>query len=232
VPLLSVQNYGRGRSLVFATGGSWRWRMLMPHEDASHATFWQQLLRGLVAGVPGPLAVATDRSLYADDDRVTVRAEVRTAAYEPAPDARVFATLAGEHGPEESFELGPVPGSPGLFEGHVAASSTGLHRLDVHASRGDGDLGHESVVLYREDGVAEGFHPEQNADLLRRVAQVSGGRYWPLDGVAGIADEIAYSGSGITVRETLDLWDMPAVFLLLLSLRAAEWLVRRQGGRI
>jgi hypothetical protein len=80
--------------------------------------------------------------------------------------------------------------------------------------------------------VAEGFHPEQNATLLRRVAETTGGRYWTLDGLNEITSEIAYSGSGITVRETLDLWDMPAVFLLALALRLGEWLVRRGGGRV
>jgi len=34
------------------------------------------------------------------------------------------------------------------------------------------------------------------------------------------------------VRETRDLWDMPIVFLLLLSLRGGEWLLRRKWGVI
>jgi hypothetical protein len=34
------------------------------------------------------------------------------------------------------------------------------------------------------------------------------------------------------VRETRDLWDMPIVFFLLLSLRAGEWLLRRKWGVI
>jgi hypothetical protein len=34
------------------------------------------------------------------------------------------------------------------------------------------------------------------------------------------------------VRETRDLWDMPAIFLLLLMLRSGEWLLRRKWGVI
>ena len=30
LPLLITENYGRGRTAVFATGGSWRWRMQQP----------------------------------------------------------------------------------------------------------------------------------------------------------------------------------------------------------
>jgi hypothetical protein len=231
-PLLATQSYGRGQTLVFATGGSWRWRMERPKEDTAHATFWRQLLRGLVARDAGPVTVSTDRSLYADDDRVTVRAEVRTRAYEPVSDARVWATLVGEDGGRDTFELEPAPGQRGLYETRLAAPKPGLHRIEVHATHGDADLGRASTVVYREDGVAEGFHPEQNADLLRGIAGATGGRYWTVDDLGDIAGEITYSGAGITVRETLDLWDMPAVFVLALALRAAEWLVRRGGGRV
>jgi len=231
-PLLAVQSYGRGQSVVFATGGSWRWRMRSSHEELTHATFWRQLLRGLVASVAGPLVVSTDRALYADDDQVMVRAEMRTKAYEPVADARVWATVAAEDGSRTTYELAPSTAQRGLYEGRVPAPRTGLHRIEVHGRRGEEDLGRESVVVYREDGIAEGFQPQQNADLLRRIAAASGGRYWTLGETAGLPNEITYSGAGITVRETLDLWDMPAVFLAALFLRAGEWLVRRGGGRI
>jgi hypothetical protein len=176
--------------------------------------------------------LSSDRSLYADDDRVTLQAEVRTPDYEPAAEATVWATLAGAGGGKQTIELTPAPDHPGLYQGQLSARAPGLHRVEVHAQRGGADLGHESLALLREDGVAEGFHPAQDADRLRRLAQATGGRYWTLDDVAGLPAEITYSGAGITVRETLDLWDMPAVFLAALLLRVGEWIVRRRGGRI
>jgi len=48
-PLLVTENYGRGRTVLFATGGSWRWKMWQDHADKTHATFWQQMFRHLVA---------------------------------------------------------------------------------------------------------------------------------------------------------------------------------------
>ena len=44
LPLLVTENYGRGRTVLFATEGSWRWKMWLPHDDKTHATFWQQIL--------------------------------------------------------------------------------------------------------------------------------------------------------------------------------------------
>ena len=45
-----------------------------------------------------------------------------------------------------------------------------------------------------------------------------------------LAQEISYSEAGITAREMKDLWDMPAVFLAVIALRSAEWLLRRKWG--
>jgi hypothetical protein len=66
--------------------------------------------------------------------------------------------------------------------------------------------------------------------LLEKLAEQTGGRYFTPDQTSKLANEISYSEAGITARETRDLWDMPAIFLLALSLRASEWLLRRKWG--
>ena len=47
VPLIAVQRYGRGRSMIFAGEGAWRWKMLMPSADRSYEFFWRQAVRWL-----------------------------------------------------------------------------------------------------------------------------------------------------------------------------------------
>src|SRR5439155_18327252 len=82
----------------------------------------------------------------------------------------------------------------------------------------------------RTDGVAENFHTEQNRQLLEKLAAETGGRYWRPQELSRLSSEIPYSAAGITLRETKDLWNMPAVFLLMLGLRSSEWLLRRKWG--
>jgi hypothetical protein len=78
--------------------------------------------------------------------------------------------------------------------------------------------------------VAENFHAEQNRPLLERLASQTGGRYWQPQELSRLPNEISYSEAGITVRETRELWNMPAIFLLILLLRSSEWLLRRKWG--
>ena len=84
----------------------------------------------------------------------------------------------------------------------------------------------------REDGVAqiENFHTSQNRELLEKLSDQTGGRYYTANDASKLANDITYSEAGITARETRDLWDMPIVFLLALGIRASEWLLRRKWG--
>ena len=86
------------------------------------------------------------------------------------------------------------------------------------------------LTFRREDGVAEGFHTSQNRELLEKLSQQTGGRYYKPDEASKLSSEISYSEAGITTRETRDLWDMPVIFLLAMAFRASEWLLRRRWG--
>jgi hypothetical protein len=63
--------------------------------------------------------------------------------------------------------------------------------------------------------------------LLRRIAGETGGRFYTPDNVRNLAEDIALGGRGVTVVREMDLWDMPAIFLLLVMLLGAEWGYRR-----
>jgi hypothetical protein len=85
-------------------------------------------------------------------------------------------------------------------------------------------------ALLADDQGADVEQAELRAPLLRRIAQETGGRYYPLAEADKLAEDVVYTESGVTVREALDLWDMPIVFLVLALLLGAEWALRRSRG--
>ncbi len=230
MPLLVTQNYGRGRTAVFATAGSWRWRMWQDHTDTTHATFWQQLLRYLVSDSPGRVSASTPHQVLADETRVTLRAEVRDKAFNAVPDAVVEAHITGPDGAAASVEMTPQPLEEGVYTAEWNAEKPGSYVAEIVAGRNKEELGRDVVEFRREDGVAENFHTAQNRELLEKLAEETGGRYYTAANAARLPEEISYSEAGITIRETKDLWDMPAIFLLALLLRGSEWVLRRRWG--
>ncbi|MBC7924901.1 MAG: hypothetical protein H7039_04520 [Bryobacteraceae bacterium] len=230
LPLLITQNYGRGRTALFATSGSWRWQMQQPLEDLSHEMFWQQMLRWLVSGTSGQVTSSSSRSLYADEQSVPLRAEVRDRNYIPAADAHVEAHVIRPDGSSETVLLRQDPATAGLYTATLDASSTGSFVVETVARRGDQELGRDAITFRREDGVAENFGTGQNRELLQKLATQTGGRYWQPGEMSKLGSDIAYSEAGISIRETRDLWDAPIFFLMALMLRSGEWLLRRKWG--
>jgi len=236
LPLLITENFGRGRTAIMATGGSWRWQMSSPLGDTAHDLFWQQLLRWVVSDTPGHVAASVPAQMLLDNGAVTIAAEVRDQQYNPAPDAKVEAHILGPSGVSALVEMTPVPDNPGQFQAAWSAPRTGAYLTEVMAQRADPatrtvkELGRDVLTFQRMDGVAENFHTEQNRDLLERLATQTGGQYWKPADLGKLASAIPYSQAGVTMRETKDLWDLPLVFLVLLLLRFSEWWLRRKWG--
>lgn len=232
LPLLVTENYGRGRTAVFASAGSWRWRMQQPVGDNSQETFWRQLLRWTAGPTPTRVVASTLNAQLEDDGHIELRAEVRDRAYLPTSDADVEANIIAPDGSSQAVPLHPEPLTQGVYSAEWNAAKPGSYLAEVNARRGNDALGSDVLTFRREDGVAENFHREQNKDLLRKLAADTGGRYYTPSEAGKLASEISYSEAGITSREMKELWDMPAVFLALFALRAAEWLLRRKWGLV
>jgi hypothetical protein len=230
LPLLVTQNYGRGRTAVMATSGTWRWQMSQPLGDPAHDLFWQQLLRWLVLDSPGQVVVTAANHTLMDDGHIELSANVRDKEYMPAPDAKVTAHLIGPNGISVMLDMTPAADNPGVFHAAWTADKPGSYLAEVTAQKGSEELGSDTFPFERIDGVAENFHTLQNRELLEKLATETGGRYWRPEELGRLPSEISYSDAGISVRDIKELWNMPVVFLWLLLLMAAEWLLRRKWG--
>jgi uncharacterized membrane protein len=232
LPLLVTQNYGRGRTAVMATSGTWRWQMSQALGDPTHDLFWQQLLRWVAADSPGRVVASMPVQRLMDDGRVRLTATVRDKEYTPAPDARVVVHIIAPEGSSALVDMTPVPNNAGTFQAEWTAEKPGSYVAEVTAARGAEELGRDVLTFERTDGVAENFHTEQNRDLLEKLSSQTGGRYWKAEELERLPSEISYSEAGISVRDTKELWNMPIVFLVLLGLMSGEWLLRRKWGVI
>ncbi len=230
LPLLVTENYGRGRTMLFATGGDWRWKMWTDHADKTHPLFWQQIFRHLVTDTPGQVVGSTPHQVLSDDTKVPLRVEVRDKEFKPVTNAKVQARFLSPDGASATLELTPQPLEEGVYSGEWTAEKPGSYVAEIIAGREQEEIGHDVISFRREDGVAENFRTSQNKELLEKLSEQTGGRYYTASEASKLSNDISYSEAGITTRETRDLWDMPVIFLLALSIRASEWLLRRKWG--
>ena len=150
--------------------------------------------------------------MLTDDTRVPLRVEVRDKQYKPVANAKVQARSCGPMAPRH-LELTPYPWKKAYTAGEWTAEKPGTYVAEIIAGREQEEIGRDMLTFRREDGVAENFHASQNRELLEKLCEQTGGRYYKPDEASKLTNEISYSEAGITTRETRDLWDMPVIFL-------------------
>jgi uncharacterized membrane protein len=231
-PLLVQQRYGLGHAYVLTTGGTWRWQMQLPHEDQRHETFWRQLLQAVATTAPQPITITSERVFYGDESTVALRAEVRDKTFQPSTDATVSLEVSDGLGPPTTLEMTPVAGERGLYEAAYETSHPGIFRFEATAKTADEELGRARFAVRREDGVVEHYRVQQNRALLERLAAATGGSYFSVADLSRLPEAVSFSEAGTVERQVLDLWNIPLAFLILLLLKAGEWLLRLYWGRL
>ena len=240
--LLAHQRYGRGTSIAFTAQDSWLWQMHadIPLEDQTHETLWRQLLRWLVHDTPGRARLDLGDDVAPMTEPVRIRAEVEDERYLRVNGADVVATVTGPSGIPSEVRLDWTVERDGEYEGRFVPEEPGLHRVSVRAApRGASMAAADASALASEIVEGEGFFqagtPQieqfgagRRTELLQRIADETGGRFYTADEAQVLADEIRYTESGDTVYEERSLWDMPVLFLLLAGLLGGEWAYRRR----
>jgi uncharacterized membrane protein len=227
--VLAYQRYGAGKAIALTATDTWKWQMHhdMPLEDATHETFWQQMLRWLVADVAGQVRAELGRARFAPGETVTVTADVFDDRYLAVNDAVVRAVVTGPDGSISTLEPAWTVDVDGRYEASFVAAAPGFYDVRVTAEGREGPLGEDTTTGQAAELTQEFFGAEMNRELLTRVAAETGGRFYTEDNLDELPGDIAFTEGGTTVTEVLDLWDMPAFFFLLVGLAGGEWSFRK-----
>lgn len=231
-PMLIFQRYGRGKSFAFLPQDSWMWQMhsSVAVEDLTHENYWRQLLRWLVDGVPDQVEPALTTERVEPGEAATLTAAVVDPSFVELNDAAVMATVTGPDGTIVDIPMSWDGEEAGLYHASIATRAPGWYEAKIEATR-DGKTVGSAVTHFRvAPGDAEYFDATMHAATLRRIAEETGGRFYAPSSTASLADDLRYTGRGVTTVEEHDLWHMPIVLMLLVGLLCAEWGYRRVVG--
>ncbi|HKB14375.1 MAG TPA: hypothetical protein VKD69_27105, partial [Vicinamibacterales bacterium] len=228
-PVVAVQQYGHGRSMVFAGEASWRWKMMVASSDRSYEFFWRQAARWLSTTAPDPVAITVPEAAE-PGDAVSVDVEARNASFAPVPDASVEATLTPPGGAAQPIKLRHADPASGRFTAALATSQAGLYRIHAEAKRGAVSLGAQDRWMFVGGADREFADPRLNEGFLRRVSRNSGGRYVRAADAARIPDWLQTTTPQNAAPERRDLWHEPWAYALIVFLLSAEWILRRRWG--
>jgi len=228
--ILAFQRFGRGKAVAFTTDSSWRWRMEQDHADNFHELFWRQMLRWLVSDVPDRITITSERHSYSPEDIAVLRVEANNESFLPINNAKLTAEVKAPSGQITAVSLAWEHEKDGFYSGTFEPQEEGIHQVTCEAFEGSKSLGSAKTDFRIADSTEEFHQATLNADLLRRISAETGGRYYANSDLDTLPEDISYIDKGTFRIEEKDLWDMPFLFLLLIGLLSAEWILRKRKG--
>jgi uncharacterized membrane protein len=230
--VLAAQRYGRGKALALPVQDSWLWRMhaSMAVTDTTHHDFWQRLLRWVADGVPGRVELTTSPDRVEPREPVTLTALVTDKKYQDVSDARVVAVVRSPTGVVTEVPMSWTVRRDGEYQAVFAPDEEGPYQVRVTAMKDGETLGTSVGHLRTAPSDREYFDPVLRTTLLQRLADETGGQYFRASDTSKLSEALTLSGRGVTVVEEKDLWDMPALFLLMVVFAGGEWIYRRARG--
>lgn len=242
VPALVVQRFGRGRTAGLMIGDLWRWGMRSPEARVDMEKSWRQLLRWLVADVPGRVALAVEPAADDPDGTVNLQVRVRDAGFQPVENASVsveiegvvFAAPGGEKEPPPdklTLQADPSLDEPGLYSVRYVPRGTGGWKATAKAISADGGEEGRAVAGGAPDPAAQEFRSLQpNTALLEELARRTGGAMVPAADLDAFAARLPQEKAPLMETYTEPLWHTPWIFLTAIGCLIAEWGLRRTQG--
>ncbi|QDS99430.1 hypothetical protein [Adhaeretor mobilis] len=235
---MAEQFYGSGRVFYLGSGEMWRLRAVDP---GLLERFYTQLIRHTTQGrlhrgsSRGMLLIARDE--YTVGEEVPLRAQLRTASQEPYLAKQVALRVTDPQGKSQTMGLMADENRPGNFLGQLSVNLQGDYRLELPAPDSVDEL------ITRRLGVSlpdlEFEQTRRNVDLLAKLAESTGGRYYSslrvaaegVDDLRPLGDAIESRAETKIMRGKVSKKYSERIHLTLLGVIAGalslEWLLRR-----
>ncbi|MEQ9460833.1 MAG: vWA domain-containing protein [Phycisphaeraceae bacterium] len=217
---VTAMRYGAGQTLYLATDEWWRWRY--GQGEGPYAEFWLPLIR---LAVRDRLSSGSSESEAISVDPGVITLGQTAVVTWTGPSAGP-PTVAVDRQGLPSGRLDLVPEGPGVstrWAGRLVPSTPGVYTLQA------GSTGPQTSLTVLDD-TPEYRVTEPDRALLADLAMRTSGRLLELDEASGLAGSLP-SRARTVVEETREsIWSSATLFVLLIGMLTAEWVVRRIAG--
>jgi uncharacterized membrane protein len=230
LPILTVGRFGRGRTLALATDTSWHWSMPTAGrggDPSAYDRFWDRAVRWLTRDpLLDPSSLLTHRETYTPGTRIEVSGVARDESYRALGKAKLVVRLLDAK-QQRVGDAAVDTDEQGSFRGVLTAPDVPgvLHAVLMHENK---ELTRTPFVV--ELSGEELANPKANGELLKRLAEQTGGRFIERPEDAPALDEFDASRSQSLGVERYAPFGNALWAALTFLLIAVEWILRRRWG--
>jgi uncharacterized membrane protein len=232
-PALVAQRFGAGRSAALLVGDAWRWQLRQESGADDLEKAWRQLVRWLVADVPGRVSLEAAPEPGNPQQAVKLHVRVRDEKYKPQDNAGVQVAIRGPQAESEPLVLQAEPAAEeaGLYQAVFVPREPGAYRAEATVSDETGAEVGKASSGWTSDPAAEEFRTlRPNRPLLEKLAADTGGEVIELADLESFVRGLPSRKMPITEPTLFPLWDQWYVFLFAIGCLVSEWGLRRWRG--
>jgi uncharacterized membrane protein len=254
MPIFACQSYGRGRTFAFAPDTTADWGREFESQwgegdNRYFRRFWRNAVRWLTENSTAGnrrLQIETDRVIYRAGQPVQITAHAFDEQFHETIDYQVAVQVKSQNSGtvgSNGISTSLSPASQGTsYTGEIDSLSltstngtdvTGVltsHELEVIATENGKEISRATTRVMVLPDLHELVQPRAQSDVLERLAEATEGT--TLRGTSELASLLknmpVTPGDSIISRQPL--WDSPWLWLLIISLLAVEWTLRRRSG--
>ena len=226
VPALVFGEFGDGRTGLLATDSVWSWNFRKEGGSRYFHRFWNNIIDWLISEPQTRrLQLKSDKDRYQEEQKVLIKFKLLEKNYQPASNITGRLTISSRAGEIISKDLKTDEQGEQTFS--FLPKQAGFYRASIVIE----ELREEIMFSVLKDN-AEFEKPLVNDFLLKKIARVSGGQYFVLDGANDLS-VLQFDNSEVKVKShsrSFALWDSWWAYSLVIGLLFMDWWFRRKAG--
>lgn len=246
MPILTIQDQDKGRSMAFTVDSTWRWNyewVLQGGSSRPYSSFWNSAIRWLIRD-PALNLLQLDINPSVVQKNETADFEIRAfqADYSPAENHEIRLTverkslddlIAGNNNEQAHEDITLVTDAQGRAHWSFTADKEAAWRVKATMEVDKNIDAEVEEILLSIDRSDELRDVQPRDDLLQKISNASGGKFLRADPQA--LSKLPFEPpkvQRVSQRKSIDVWSSPWVLALFVILLATEWYLRRRWGRL
>lgn len=238
-PGIMVRNYGKGKMMATTVTPFWRWDFLLwgiGKDNQSYQKLWNNSVRWLVTREDMDLInIFTDKKIYKSGEKIDFFAKIFDQNYQKIKDASVLLQIKTEASADSAVKthapwmLSLTLDQMGDYRGELGSLSPGRYFFEGEVFRDETEIGSKTGEFTVEEYSLEDADLNTDFDLLKRMAEVSGGKFYEKDQIGNLVNDIELVEKRQERTREIQLWNHPILLILFIGCLSAEWAIRKRA---
>ena len=231
-PGIVVRNYGKGKVMAITVTPFWRWDFLLwgiGKDNQIYQTFWNNSVRWLVIREDMDLInLFTDKKIYRGGERITFKAKIFDPNYQKVKNASVVVNIKGEALPDSevvNLSLDEL----GNYTTTIRALPPGKYSFEGEVFLDGKRIGAKKGEFLVEEYSVEDSDLKTDFDLLKRIAEVSGGKYYEKEQIENLTGDLKLVEKEEQKKKEIQLWNHPLLLAIFVVCLSIEWAIRKRS---